>query len=322
MDICWNCLTFSRWQCKGERMQLFSEVVTRGIGATSLALRNTSPTIFFVGGVAGVVASTVLACKATLKLEETLDECRKDREVIHHDEQTIIESEVEGSVHYFRAVVSIGRLYGPAIVIGGASIAMLTQSHNILIKRNAALTAAYTALDKGFRDYRARVIEKYGKDEDDHFRYGSEVDVIPVKEGKNLKIPQGKVGPDGASIYAVWYDQFNHNWSKDPEINKLFLRTQQNFLNDLLNVRGHLFLNEAYEALGFDHTQAGSVVGWILRPDNDNFIDLGVFNSAANASIRDFVNGREGSVLLDFNVDGVIFDKIDRNKERIKWQRN
>ena len=57
--------------------------------------------------------------------------------------------------------------------MGGLSIAALTRSHNILTKRNAALTAAYGALEKGFSEYRARVVEKYGEEEDRDFRYGT-----------------------------------------------------------------------------------------------------------------------------------------------------
>ena len=304
-------------------MQLFSGELTRGIGRTVLSLRRDSPTLFFVGGVVGMVTSTVLACRATLKLEETLDNHRLET-AEEFDEHLQYGNgngrEAEAPLRVANATVSVIKLYAPAILIGSASIGMLTQSHNILVKRNAALTAAYTALDKGFREYRARVVAKYGKDEDDRFRYGVEKVTIQDEKGKSLTVQ--RVGPDGASIYARFFDQLNPNWSKDPEICKLFLRTQQNYLNDLLHARGHLFLNEVYDSLGFDHSQAGAVVGWILHPDNDNFIDLGVFTSAGDERVRDFVNGRSGSVLLDFNVDGLIYDKIDGNKERISWQRS
>ena len=306
-------------------MKLFSEALTRGVGRTVLSLRRDSPTLFFVGGVVGMVASTVLACRATLKLEEILDDHREeltDEDVVHYQYDGNGDNgfSPKAPLRVVSATVSIVRLYAPAVIIGSASIGMLTQSHNILVKRNAALTAAYTALDKGFREYRARVIQKYGKDEDHQFRYGVENVTIKDEKGKSQTVQ--RVGPDGASIYAKWFDQFNLNWSKDPEINKLFLRSQQNWLNDLLYARGHLFLNEVYDSLGFDHTQAGAVVGWMLNPDSDNFIDFGVFNSTGDRGIRDFVNGREGSVLLDFNVDGLIYDKIDNNKERISWQKS
>jgi len=296
-------------------MKVFSDSLTRGLGHVSLALRKDSPTLFFIGGVAGMVTSTVLACRATLKLEETLDEFHEMEEFDHDNGN----GGVEPSVRFVSTAVSIVKLYGPSVIIGSASIAMLTRSHNLLVKRNAALTAAYAALDKGFRDYRARVVSKYGKDEDDRLRYGYEVQT--VKDEKKKEVAVHRTGLDGASIYARFFDEYNPNWSRDPEINKLFLRTQQNFLNDLLHARGHLFLNEAYDSLGFDHSQAGSVVGWILHEDNDNLVDFGVFNSAADDRIRDFVNGREGSVLLDFNVDGLIFDKIEGPKEEIRWQK-
>jgi hypothetical protein len=260
------------------------------------------PSAFFAFGVAGMIGSTVLACRATLKLERTLDELGEDE------------------VPMIPAGIAVAKLYAPAVIIGVASVTMLTKSHSVLTKRNAALSAAYTALDNGFRDYRARVVEKYGKDEDDRLRYGFEVE--KSKEGtKTVKVE--RVNPEtGASIYAVFFDEFNPNWSKDPEINKLFLRSQQNYLNDLLHARGHLFLNEVYDSLGFDHSQAGAVVGWILSPDGDNYVDLGVFNGNDPDRVRDFVNGRESSVLLDFNVDGLIYDKIGKKpKADVRWQR-
>lgn len=301
-----------------------SESLTRGLGKYNLTLRQHSPTLFFVGGVVGMIATTVLAARATLKLEETLDENRKKTDEVKHfqnERYSEEDREQDTAILYVRSALAVAKLYAPAVLLGSASIAMLTQSHNLLVKRNAALTAAYTALDKGFREYRARVVEKYGEDEDRKFRYGDEeVTVKNEKTGKEKTI--SRVGPDGASIYARFFDQLNPNWSKDPEINKLFLRSQQNYLNDLLHARGHVFLNEVYDSLGFTHTMAGSVVGWRIHPDGDNYIDLGVFNSNVDDNIRDFVNGREGSVLLDFNVDGLIYDKIEPPKERLSWQRS
>ena len=302
------------------------ESVTRKLGHSSLALKQHSPTLFFVGGLTAAIGATVLACRATLKLEETLDENLKTLgEVKHFQDPKYSEEDraQDTAVLYVRKVVSIGKLYAPAILLGGAAIVMLTKSHNTLIKRNAALSAAYTALDEGFRAYRARVVEKYGEEEDRELRYGSEkVTAKDEQTGKKKKMH--RVGPEGASIYARFFDQLNPNWGRDPEINKLFLRSQQSYANDLLHARGHVFLNEVYTALGIDHSEAGAVVGWRITRDgsSDNFIDFGIFHSNVNNDVRDFVNGAEGSVLLDFNVDGMIYDKIELGKERISWQRN
>jgi Family of unknown function (DUF6353) len=270
------------------------------------------PSAFFAIGIAAAVTSTVMACRSTLKLEETLAEFEVEPDPFYDSDAEDLNR------NRIRAGIAVARLYAPAVIVGVASITMLTKSHSTLVKRNAALSAAYTALDNGFRDYRSRVVEKYGKDEDDRLRYGFETEKIKVG-GKQVKTD--RVDQNGASIYAVFFDEYNPNWSKDPEINKLFLRSQQNYLNDLLHARGHLFLNEALDSLGFDHTQAGAVVGWRLSDDGDNYVDLGIFNADDPDRIRDFVNGRESSVLLDFNVDGLIFDKIgNKPKPEIRWQ--
>jgi hypothetical protein len=144
------------------------------------------------------------------------------------------------------------------------------------------------------------------------------VEVENEKTGKKEYVK--RVGPDGASIYARFFDPTSTSWSKEPEYNLIFVQCQQNYANDLLRARGHVFLNEVYDMLGIPRSQAGAVVGWILSQDRttDNYIDFGVFDDEKNA--RDFVNGYEGSILLDFNVDGVIFDKIDTPKEALSWQ--
>ena len=283
-------------------MSSLSEALHK-VGVQKLStLGNNHPTAFFALGVVGVVTSTVMACRSTLKLEQTLDELDQDE------------------VPALPAAVRVARLYAPAFIVGAASITMLTKSHNTLIKRNAALSAAYTALDNGFREYRGRVIEKYGKEEDERLRYGHETETIK-KGNKTTKID--RFDPKtGASIYARFFDEYNPNWGRDPEISKVFLLHMQNYANDTLLARGHLFLNEVYDMLGFDHSQAGAVVGWILNEKGDNYVDFGVFNDDDNERIRDFVNGREGVILLDFNVDGVIFDKIKEPKPDIRWQRS
>jgi hypothetical protein len=74
--------------------------------------------------------------------------------------------------------------------------------------------------------------------------------------------------------------------------------------------------------LGVPRSKAGSVVGWIITGNvTDAYVDFGVWNNDADHNVRDFVNGREGSILLDFNVDGVIYDKIDTPVEALSWQR-
>jgi hypothetical protein len=306
-------------------MKFLSESMQRGVSRQLLVAQKNSPQFLFVGGVAGMVGSTVLACRATLKLQDVLEEAEKELKLPvqvredHPEKYSDDDQRKDTVIIYIRTSAKIARMYAPAIVLGAASIGMLTKSHNILNERNAALTAAYAALDKGFREYRQRVVDKYGEEEDQRLRYETEI-VVEQRAGKEKPDTRERVGPGAASVYARFFDQLSANWSKQPEYNKLFLRCQQNYANDLLQMRGHVFLNEVYRMLGLPHSKAGAVVGWLRSQDGDNYIDFGVFTNDGSDKVRDFVNGYEGSVLLDFNVDGVIYDKIEDHGETLSWQ--
>ncbi len=304
-------------------MKLASAAVTKEIARRTLVLERNSPSLLFGAGIAGVVGSNVLSCAATLKMQDVLEDTQEKlntAKTLVHDDYSEKDRKRDIALIHMQAGARIVKLYGPAILVGGASIAALTRSHNILNERNAALTAAYAALDKGFKEYRNRVVDKYGADQDREFRYGSrEVEII--EDGKKRTVT--RVGDEDPSVYARFFDPFSTSWSKEPEYNLLFLKCQQTYANDLLLARGHVFLNEVYDMLGVPRSKAGSIVGWITTRDNstDNHIDFGIFNGEDH-NIRDFVNGRENAILLDFNVDGVIYDKIDTPKESLSWQRN
>jgi hypothetical protein len=297
-----------------------SNVVTRKTAMQVLKLRKHSPIILFGAGIVGVIGTAVLASKATLKLDEVLKETR------NHLNDAANLSEAEGYSDadrqqdllyiYVRATAKVARLYAPAIAVGTLTIAALTGSHVVLNRRNVAMTAAYAALDKGWHEYRQRVIDKYGIDEERVLRYNME-DREVAKDGPNgVELQTIKqIGDASCSVYAVMFDEAcgSTSWSRSPGYNQLFLQAQQNWANDLLKARGYVFLNDVYEMLGLKHTSAGQIVGWIYNPNGDhggdNYIDFGVFDGDRYSGMR-FVKGHADSVLLDFNVDGIIWDKI------------
>lgn len=303
-------------------MKLVPNAVTRKVARQMLQSQKASPNVLFCAGVVGMIGSTVLACRATLKLESIIEETQGNlalANTIEHTDYSDRDRQKDICIIYTRSVVKITKQYGPAILLGAASIGALTKSHNMLNQRNLALTAAYAAVDEAFGKYRGRVVDKYGRDQDEEFRYGTEE--VEIVDDKGKIASRVQVGPDAASMYARFFDPYSRSWSKEPEYNLAFLRNQQNWANDQLRVRGHLLLNEVYDMLGLDRTSAGSVVGWIISNDGDNFVDFG-FSDSSKEGVRNFVNGREGSILLDFNVDGVIWDKIDNyGKGEPQWQR-
>lgn len=299
-------------------MKLMPNAITRQFGRQILQVQKHSPVILFGVGVVGVISTVVLASRASLKLEDQLDEVDAAKELakLRFDEgkntkftekqykRELVKVQVTGATR-------IAKLYAPALGVGIVSVGCLTGSHIILTNRNMALTAAYAALDKGYREYRSRVVDEIGEDRERELRYNSETGKVltTTPDGKTKMESRQIPSEKGASIYARFFDECSSNWSRTPEYNLVFLRCQMNYANDMLRARGHLFLNEVYDMLGLERTKAGAVVGWVIGKDGDNFVDFGLYDGN-NERARDFVNGREGSVLLDFNVDGVIYDKI------------
>jgi hypothetical protein len=289
--------------------------LTQNVGRNILKLKKQSPHIFFAAGVIGSIASTVMACRATLKLSDTLDDIQVDLASIKSVKPEIAH-EMTGTLeytdtHYKRDLVyvyaksglKIGKLYAPAALVGTASIMALTGSHVQLTRRNASLMAAYAAIQKAYDEYRERVREQLGDERELDIYHSAKTNVVDV-DGKKEEVKT--VDPNTWSPYAVIFDEACREWTKDPEMNRLFVQSQQNYMNHILRARGHLFLNEVYDALGFERTKAGAVVGWVIGKDGDNYVDFGMFDAFSTR----FVNGSERSIVLDFNVDGVIYDKI------------
>lgn len=293
-------------------MNLIPKVVTRSIGRQILTTKKNSPHIFFAAGIAGVVGSTVLACRATLKLEETVDDIKSDvlqtkAIALPEDVNTPIdESAYNKSLlfAYSRGGAKLGRLYAPSIALGGISIAALTGSHIQLARRNTALTATVAAVMKAYDEYRIRVQEVVGEERELDIHRGVREETALV-DGKKQTI-KVLTDPNSRSIYSRIFDTFSPSWQKDPEMNRIFLTCQQNYMNHILHARGHVFLNEVYDQLGFERTSAGAVVGWVISETGDNYIDFGMFEAHASS----FLDGTEPCIVLDFNVDGVIYDKI------------
>jgi Family of unknown function (DUF6353) len=288
--------------------------LTRTIGRAILKTKKNSPHIFFVVGLGGILTSTFLACRATLRLEQTVDDIRDQFSKI---ENLKIAAEKGGSSYqqdeyvrdltkaYLFGISKIIKLYGPAAAVGTVSIAFLTGSHVQLSHRNQALTAALAAISQAYDEYRSRVKEEIGEERE---RAIYEACLLDDPEDEEIEHYReiGKV-KNGVSIYARFFEPSNVNWQKDMEYNRIFIECQQNYANHRLRAKGHVFLNEVYDSLGLERSSAGAVVGWVFdNEDGDGFIDFGL-NDMTNIS---FLDGNARGCLLDFNVDGVVFDKI------------
>ena len=305
-------------------MKNLKEKMVKVYNKSEMKVRKYSPEILAGVGVVGVIASTVMACKATTKLSDILAESKEQLEQIktvavdpaYADKYTEDDAKKDTTITYVQTGVKIAKLYAPSVILCTTSLGCLLASNNILRKRNAALSAAYMTVDKSFKEYRRRVAERFGDEVEKEIRYNIKAkEITTVDEEGNevketVKVIEGADDPTTYSDYARFFDESCPAWQNDPEYNLTFLRAQQQYANDLLKAQGRLFLNDVYKMLGIDITKAGQVVGWVYDPDcpvGDNFVDFGIYDMSKER-VRAFVNGYEPNILLDFNVDGNIWD--------------
>ena len=304
--------------------------VTRKLCKVKFGLKKHSPEILVVAGTVGVVTSAVLACKATLKVNAVVDEAKENLNKIEVAGQkgvteageTYTEEDVknETKIVYIQTGVKLAKLYALPVGLGVVSIAAILGGHNILRKRNIALAASYTALFNDFKGYRSRVVERFGEQLDKELKYNlktKEVEEIVVHEDGTEEIVKKKEqvmdDPDGLAGYdsfARFFDDGCAGWDPNPEYSLMFLNQQQNYANDKLRRQGYLFLNDVYDMLGIPKCKEGQTHGWVYdekNPIGDNFVDFGIYNISRRKN-RDFVNGYEKVILLDFNHDGNILN--------------
>lgn len=317
-------------------------VMNNAVNKVNFKVRKHSPEILLVTGIVGVIGSAVMACKATTKAGEIIEEtkgqlddihaCASNETFVSSGKYTAEDARKDTAIVYVQTAVKFAKLYGPSVCVGALSIVSILASNNILRKRNVALAAAYATVDSAFKDYRKRVVERFGEVVDKELRYNLKAEKVTEKiknpeTGEEEKVKKTKfvVNPSDVSGYARFFDKYtvdengntitNPCWQSNNEYNLMYIKAQERYANDLLVTRGRLFLNEVYRMLGLPETKAGQVVGWVYDPDNklgrdeesfNNYVSFGLYND--NLSYSDYVNGFDPAILLDFNVDGNIWE--------------
>lgn len=292
------------------------------IGASKIGfqLRKNSPEILIGVGIVGTVTSAVLACKATLKVNDLLEDAKKEIETIKKiaDDPTTSYTEDDKNkalaIKYTKIGLDFVKLYAPAITVGALSISCLIASHNVLTKRNALLASAYATLDQTWKSYRERVEERFGSDIEKEIRYNLQKDDAElatdgeIKEVKSVS-SKNKINSCACSEFAKFFDSSSNNWSKDPNYNLMFLRQAEEYANDLLAIKGFVSVNDVYHLLGIPGTPEGQEFGWVYDRNKTKQIDFGIYDMTKEKN-RDFVNGYENVILLDFNVEGYLLNRI------------
>lgn len=293
-------------------------------------MKKHSPELLLAVGIVSGAASMFFACKGTIKAVEEIEKTKINLDKVHKVKNGEIEIREDAEYTeqdykqdltkvYVKMGVHLAKIYAPAIGLGTVSLMSILGSYNVMHKRNAALAAAYTTVASGFKNYRDNVVERFGEEVDKELKYNIKAEEIEEtttdSKGKEKKVKKTVKSAeiDENSEYARFFDAGNPGWDKDPEISLMFLRAAQQFANDKLVAQGYLFLSDVYEHLGIRPSRASRVVGWIYDKNDehtgDNYVDFGIYN-VHNRGSRDFVNGHNDAILLDFNVDGYILDRV------------
>ena len=313
--------------------------VTRTASKYGYKLKKVSPTIMIVGAAIGGVTATVLACKATIKAQDILAEHNATVESIHAAKDQIKNGELqldEGESYtekefkkdittaYIQTGLKLAKVYAPAVGLGAASLGCMFGSHHIMSKRNASLTAAYIALDQAFNEYKTRVGDRFGSRVQEELEHNIKAVEIESKNTNEQGVEEAiKAYKDVAmahtSPYTCIFDETVDTWQPDNMLNRNYLFLMEQAANKRLRTQGHLFLNDVLSSIGTHggvtmKTPEGQIVGWIYDPNDptrQSHVDFGVTNYVeGDEALNSFINGGERSVMLRFNCDGPIIDKI------------
>jgi len=302
-------------------VNLIPTKVTAKVMLTVLKTKKHSPKIMFAAGVVGVVTTVVTASRATLKGADILENHKLTKAGLEGIpfgvEYTKDDLVKDKALLITQTSLKLAKVYAPSVIIGVASIGLLTGAHVALTRRNAALTAALAAVDRAFNEYRGRVRESVGEERERELYRDVREEKITVTDanGKQKQVV-AKVGHGGGKYTALYGpitpEGFpNPNWQELPEMNVLALRGIQRQMNDKLQINGFVFLNEVLNELDLPRTKMGQAVGWLKRSaDGDGFIDFGIFEDKDADRLFKFASGREDEIWLDFNCQGDILDRI------------
>jgi hypothetical protein len=297
---------------------MIKELVTNGLGKAVLTGKRLSPEILTVAGIVGVVAAGVLAARSTLKVEAVVEEHKRHVEDVRElSEAAGVDPGRELTKVYVHTSGQFVKLYGPSVTLGAASIAAILGGHNILRKRNAALVVAYKGLESAFNRYRGTIRDEFGEEKERELYYRGATREIEITHEDGTVERTTTVDPTGLSPYArLFSEETTKEWDAEVDYNIAKLTAEQNWLNERLLARGHVFLNEVYDRLGLERSAEGQVVGWTKDGKGDGYIDFGLFKSNTDGkSVTDVyevvaLSNAHNAYLLDFNVDGPIINKI------------
>ena len=308
-------------------------------GKASLKLKAASPELMLAGGLIAGGAALVAACIATKKVveektvskaQDKLDDIQKKADgaikqldegdfsgLVGYDNVDDCKKDInknrkiESLKVYRHLALELAKKYSLSVFLTMLSVGLIMGSHGVLKKRYISSTLAYKALDEAYKDYRRRVQEAVGEDKEKHLFLGTEEsgETTVYDENGNEKTVKDIVKTQ-AKKYSPYEFDWNAqtapgNWEANSDYNLMFLKGIQNYANDLLHSRGHVFLNEVLDGIGLQRTQEGQSLGWCMGL-GDDFVDFGLEEYFTDEYSDASQDGYLKNIHLNMNCDGNI----------------
>lgn len=299
--------------------------VTQKIAKIGFLAKKHSPEILLVVGIAAVVGGTILACKATLKAKDIVDKYNGDLDAIDHATET---AEMDSTVVYtngdrekdtniakVQTAVGLLKAYAIPTILVVAGVTCLVSSHKILKGRQLAILAAYKSLEELLSVYRKRVKEEIGEDKENECFIGAKNIGSKIFNVKNAETGEEETQncntydlSNVGGIYHRIFDANNPRWSSFPGYNATFCKCVENTANNELRMKGFVILGDVLDKLGYKRTPESLITGWRLNAETgDGFVDFGLEKEINRAAMK---AGQDHEIVLEFNIDGTIWDKI------------
>lgn len=303
------------------------------VGTAALrTLEHHAPKILLGTSIVCGIGATVTACKATLKLPETMKEITENVEAAKAIEVEEGEQDAAKNKRVVKSYISGGvklvKLYGPSVGLTVTSVACALAGNRMMNQRYAGALAALGSTEKMFDNYRKRVVEEFGEEKDTQFANGIREVVTeePVlnKDGTPKTDKNGEVKTTkktnieydpNVNKYSRMFDEVStKEWDPNPDYNVTTLLGRQEYFNHMLHAYRYLFLNDVYKELGYPVTAYGQDMGWVIDEDTpDAVVDLGLYDITSGGKRRiEDIDKYTNACLLTFKGVRYIKDKVYR----------
>ena len=195
-------------------------------------LRRNSSTILTCVGAVGVVATAIMAVKATPRALELIDKA---------------EEEKGEKLTKFEIVNVAGPSYIPAVITGVGTVACIFGANVINQRHQASLMSAYALLDNSYKEYKKKVDELYGEEAGKRIR---------AEIAKDKYAGDGSLDDDSKELFYDYYSGRYFESTAEAVARAEYMTNRQ------LYVDGCVSLNDYYEYLGLHPRPEYDEIGW------------------------------------------------------------